>query len=111
MSARTIERLRRMRGLVARPGGWTQGANARNDRGEMVNYRNPQAVCWCLSGAAAAVSVDEGHTGLGTLIEIRTTLGPCGSVWIWNDTAERTQAEVVAAIDATIERLEGELSA
>lgn len=47
--------LRAMREKIGTPERWTKKVSARNVEGHYVNVRNPDAVCWCVSGAHDAV--------------------------------------------------------
>ena len=94
----TVEKLRKMRGLLARPNGWIQHANARNAAGKVVHFASPMATCYCLIGASIAVNSDPAAEDA-----LRAFLGD--SIIVWNDRYGRTQAEVLAAIDGTIEAL------
>ncbi len=82
------------RALLARPGGWVQHM--------MVAYWNPEP-SYCLIGArrgnevsARAYARALGFNGYGNLTR-------------WNDADKRTQAEVVARLDAAIERRRAEV--
>jgi len=76
--------------------------NARTAKGNKCFPTSNKAVCWCLIGATLAVD----SSGLGLDIENAMVdfLGIDGLI-TWNDTAGRTQREVLAAIDGTIEGL------
>jgi hypothetical protein len=87
--------------LLEKPGAWTQDAYARSAKGNKVLPAGDKAVCWCASGALARVQglggyeaeySDAGHVLARTVSII--------DIPIWNDTPERTQAEVVAALRA-----------
>ena len=89
----------RARELLAR--GWTQGVYARDDLGHSVNPRRGDARCFCTSGAAIRVREQLGFGG-----PVRLTVpGQYPSVIEWNDDPNRTQAEVLAAVDARIAEL------
>ena len=46
----SISKIKKLLGCRER---WTRGENARNRFGDSVDPRGPEAVCWCLNGAAA----------------------------------------------------------
>jgi len=94
-----------MRELLARPNGWTQGFAARSATGEPIHFASSNAVCYCLVGASWVVNgcrsgVHRGRTALQYFLGVRDIID-------WNDEHGRTQAEVLAAIDGTIEGLGG----
>jgi Domain of unknown function (DUF1905) len=92
------------RKLVAQ--GWTQGADARDRDGRPVHPWSPNARSWSMLGAI--VCGDETHQGrvaLGSLAEavvIVASAVDASSLNDWNDESVRTQADVLAAFDATI---------
>lgn len=38
---------------------WTKHAFARNDKGEAVSSKNPNAICWCLAGGLEKAAEEE----------------------------------------------------
>lgn len=101
--------LHEVRELLAR--GWCQGAYAKTDRGRPIGPNETPATCFCLTGACIRV-VGDGPGMSGFLAHLRETLELRGweyhSIPIWNDSPGRTQAEVLALVDETIERLHGD---
>lgn len=96
--------------LIEPEGAWTQGAQARNKRGQRVADSAKNAVCFCASGAiwraarkagVAGLSssggsiINDAHVALSTVINGRSL---SARIPDWNDAPERTQAEVVAAL-------------
>lgn len=51
-----LEQLQTMRELIADPLGWTQGENARRSNQARTYINDPEAVCFCLMGAAFRAS-------------------------------------------------------
>ena len=51
----THENLKAMRELLATPDRWTRSFEARDSNGIECMYCDPDAVCWCLSGAMLKV--------------------------------------------------------
>lgn len=94
MSA-SVEKLKAARELVARPGGWTQEAFARDDEGQQTQSRSRDAVCWCAEGALKA-----SRSGFAEFDFLQKLLGL--PIAVWNDEPGRTQADVVAAFDRAI---------
>ena len=88
-------------------GGWTQGASARNVRGQTVSPEAPDACSWCATGALDAAcgrlygSLNIYRVGIA-LEHVKRALA--AQQWrrgivVWNDTEGRTQAEVVALLE------------
>ena len=103
------EALRAARELLA--AGWCQGHFARDNTDYPVHYTDSAAVSYCLLGACALVVLGE-HSDYDQnhplIKEIGIALRQATKLHVidWNDTPGRTQAEVLAAVDATIARLE-----
>ena len=101
--------------LIEPEGRWTQRAYARDRDGADIEDRSSyyedepefEAVCYCAIGAimtAAGERPDRvGQDDIGALEAFAGFVGE-ESIHIWNDAAERTQAEVVAALRAAAEK-------
>lgn len=79
---------------------WTKGANARDKDGNAVIETMPQAAKWCLVGAASKCSKCSDQRN--TILTIASALGFNayeGHIVDWNDSPERTFAEVRALIE------------
>jgi hypothetical protein len=87
------------RALVER--GWTQGEYARHKNGRPIGPAEPNAVCWCATGAIMATG--KSLAADLAVYHLGDALGD--SVLRWNDTPGRTQAEVLALFDRAIARL------
>ena len=99
------EVLVKARALIAK--GWCQGAVSRSGDGTEVPHLSDLACSWCIVGAVCAV----GKTSAPALDALRRVTGVRnGYLDNWNDAPERTQADVLAAFDETIARLEGAAS-
>lgn len=91
-----------MRALLARDGGWTQGACARDADGKEVDEMSVRAVSFDLLGALTRAGVGQpaqtSNDAMARLLDriSSKTLGD------WNDAPGRTQAEAVALLDAAI---------
>lgn len=115
-----IEALKRARGRLARPNGWTKGAYGRTATGKDSLARfEDNCVCWCVIGAVRAEvfsdapttdhSVRE-HDLTGALLLTLVQRGYLGRLSDFND-EQSTVEPVLALYDETIARLEAEASA
>lgn len=112
---RVGEDLIAIRDLLSDPARWTQILSARRADGDYAWPRAPEAVRWCLVGAAQRMST----TYLGSVISLLARVlasderdvpthlemlrDPYATVAAWNDADGRTHAEVLALIDRAIE--------
>ena len=115
-----IDVLKMARGFIQEPDAWVQGCHAQNDIGEEVAPEEPGAVCFCLEGAIirALMELSEINAGdpsfpselLDIEVEVMGDDEDDGrdedSMTIWNDSMDQTHDEVLARVDATLERLE-----
>jgi hypothetical protein len=104
------------RRLVAE--GWCQGAHARDETGSEVPSRSERARSWSLLGALLAswhrqdthddediaAHLVDAHA-LGQATEVLGDVVGTAALDRWNDDPERTQADVVAALDGALELL------
>ena len=86
--------------------GWTQGAFARDEQGNIRASKHRRAVSWCLSGALFLVFNPQ--FGLRSYKKIRNYLGISPSLSVWNDDLYRTQKEVVKLLRETAKRADRE---
>lgn len=75
--------------------GWCQETFARDAKGNSVDPRSSEACCWCIAGA---IKVAYPMTWPVVLERLTDSLQRIAS--LWNDAPERTQAEVIAALEA-----------
>jgi hypothetical protein len=90
------------RELIAK--GWTQGANARDLQGKIVDESDEAAVCFCVYGAISRAECCDGYSG-----SARDLFADANGVYLidaWNDAPERTKPEVLAAFQKAIDSLE-----
>lgn len=103
MSKSVADILVEARKLIEKPENWTQGENARNDRGRHCMIDDPLAACWCMQGAIIKSAGPTEFTAtrkaidafIGTIAEYITA---------YNDNPDRTHPEVLAAFDSAITR-------
>ena len=100
----TVEVLRGARTLTER--GWCQNNYALDLKDRPVENWHSDAVRWCIAGAVDRVVRYDIKLRNAALDAIRETIGGEESALDWNDAPERTQAEVLKALDDTIARLE-----
>ena len=95
-------KLKAARDLISQEGAWTQGNCARDTNGNSVSCHSDEATCFCMIGAIVHVAPDSWPTLSGALYGSDEALIDNG-IAAWNDTPDRTQAEVVAMFDKAIE--------
>ena len=93
-----IEVLSEARKLLER--GWTQCTYARDLDGNGVEPRDRNAVAWCIRGALCKAR--DRWFGDQAERRLQQMVGGAGLITNWNDTAKRTQAEVLALLDQAI---------
>lgn len=98
-----IEFGRKVRRVIER--GWCQGALARDADGDKTEFNGPYACCWCLVGASCMVGPPSEPGRMPFTYKLLEVIDG-DSRSSWNDKPDRTKAEVLAAIDETIARLE-----
>jgi hypothetical protein len=95
----TLETLKAARELITPKRAWTTGTLAKTSpEGKRVDYFSVDAKCWCSSGAIMRVNPQ--FNGWNYLLDAMKT----STIPIFNDT--HTHAEVLAAFDEAIARLE-----
>lgn len=112
----TIATLRRAREWISNPKRWCQYAPACDRYGNRLNPTDYDAVRWCAAGCIERVLHgqpgyrDAVHAlarhGLGLDFYAPSLFLLLGKVSLWNDDSSRTHAEVLAAFDRAIEKLE-----
>ena len=85
--------------------GWTQHVLARNRYGESIGYANKNATCWCIGGAVLKVTGLDGTTSIMSCLETSLkTLSPNQALFNYNDNLFRTQQDILALVQHSIER-------
>ena len=110
-----IDVLKIARGFIQEPDAWVQECHAWNHIGEETDPTDPDAVCFCLEGAIMRAMTElspviaSEPSFMSELVEIDAeVMGSDGNICEWNDSPKRTHDEVLARVDATLERLERE---
>lgn len=99
---RAIEILKAARDLLVRDGRWTQRACARDASGREVDELSERAVSFDLLGAITRAGRNSGQDAHAIVIaHLRAGVG-FKTLGDWNDTPGRSQADVVALLDAAI---------
>lgn len=88
--------------LIERPGAWTQGTSYRGPNEEWRSGGEADVVCRCAAGAINEVCGWSFDAALPAFKAFEAHIG--GDTAQWNDSACRTQAEVVAALRAAAEK-------
>jgi hypothetical protein len=102
----TLEILKAARKLITPKGAWITGVYAKTSpKGRKALFGNdPAATCWCMEGALQKAS------GREMVYDSQDLLKPFGNIGKnlpqFNDAPGRTHAEVLAAFDAAIAKLE-----
>jgi len=86
--------------LLSGPEKWTQGAWARNQKGETVSAFDSSACCWCISGAIAKCYPADQFTRICDQIlrHLDYHLEE-GSIFRWNDHLDRKFEEVKLVVE------------
>mgnify|MGYP001559165452 CR=1 FL=1 len=87
--------------LLDGPEKWTQGAFARDRRGEDVDSDRPEAVCWCLSGAITKCHLDSLRSAAEIDNKLRNTceaLYGTSNYVDWQDRPDTTFEQVRALL-------------
>lgn len=102
----TRDVLRKARGYIEQ--GWTQGAYARDDAFEPVEFNNRRAVCFCAVGAVSRAAHDLGTGSAGSEAALEELSGHCADEMYadvlheHNDKVLNSQAEALAWFDRAI---------
>lgn len=96
----TVEILRAARARIADPKRWGRGWFAHDERGAARDYKDPEAVNWCASGAICAEGVGLQSDAYDALVRVL----PKGydKVCVFNDDYGVTHADVLALYDRAI---------
>lgn len=102
-----LELLQKARKIIEHPDNWARGEFARDLQGADISWESPEAVCFCSLGALKKAdgkwTSDSGRYAAGQL-----AVHMIGEISYFNDT--RSHAEVLAAWDATIAKLQSEIN-
>jgi len=113
---KTVEILQSARKTLSVPDHWIQRAYARDVYNDIVSVCAAGAYCLCLVGAIERASIDitDGDNTVGEMRAAEAVVASCiggkfsgvsaPAIIRWNDTPGRTHAEVLAVLDAAIER-------
>ena len=98
-----IDDLKAVRKLISTPGNWTKHHSAQDTYNTPCSALSPDAVCWCLEGAAYAVTGIEGWTGLVyTALESAIRDAGFDGMPAFNDHPNTTHARVMKFLDGVI---------
>jgi hypothetical protein len=87
--------------------GWSQGAPARDSSGAEISITNDKASAWTLCTAFALAGMDGPMNRLPRAIRGVADVTAMESMEEWNDAPARTKQDVIDALDAAIEHVEG----
>lgn len=90
--------------------GWCQGYSARDADGEFVDPASDHACCWCLIGALEASCASQSLTSKEWRLVWENLCRAIGTFEAadWNDDPDRSQAEVIAALQDAERKVLGE---
>lgn len=111
-----LDVLVKARDILAKPGAWTQNAEARDVHNNQVQVGSTDAVCFCVVGGlwqAATIIEREAHVyNWGPHVKYARVLleeyvcsgqpNKASALVLWNDTVGRTQQDVVNVLDEVI---------
>lgn len=97
----TLEILKAARELLSTPARWTKLAYARDAGGAAVMPSNANAVCWCIEGSIVKCS---GDWSMEWARPIECDVA--ADVASFNDRESTTHADILAAFDRAIAKLE-----
>jgi hypothetical protein len=82
--------------LLDTPEKWTKGAFARDSKGDSIDPRSSEAVCWCIEGALykCYTDYDDWRVARRLIKEIKKA-NKLGYLVSWQDDPERTYDEVI----------------
>lgn len=92
--------LQKMRALIER--GWAQGTFAADAHGERVSQFSNYATCFCLLGAYHRVRKQEKLSARTSDKIFELITSRVKNMVTWNDSAERTQTQVLSMLDEVI---------
>lgn len=103
------ETLIQARELLSDESKWGKGALAVNHNGHYVNPHNVDACRWCLAGAIAKVSPDDGTYIADVINPIAEVFGleNWEEIADFNDSDMTSHEHILALLDRNIERLAG----
>ena len=102
--AATITALRDLLTLLAAPERWTQERYACASQGYSVDPDDTSARRWCITGGVFKVTNSRGTYTRVLQCLVAVAMPRTGLLSRWNDAPSRTHADVLALIDAAIER-------
>jgi hypothetical protein len=105
VDTRAVELLRRASDLIRR--GWTHDAESRDSAGVEVEPWQSTATCWSLLGALVGALEEQTNRSedlpldqLANALDALALFVDSDSLADWNDDPRRTQADVVAVLEA-----------
>lgn len=108
--------LRAAKALIDTPEKWTKGAFARAPDGKRTHATSDSATSRCMAGACICasliqVSMNHDRRANAMLLALEDVVGPCVTdhdpVTGFNDSPQRTHAEIMAAFDKAIAKAGG----
>lgn len=104
-----LEVLKKARALIDIPEKWTKGYAARDKRDRPISFSAEGAVCFCLLGAIAKVTVgSQGGPAMASVTDFFQDLIPMPSsgIMLFNDNKFTTHADIMQLLDTAIAKAE-----
>lgn len=86
----------RVKKLLNSPYKWTKGADARTKDGHPVVQSDPDAVCWCITGAITHCYGPDSRETIFDMVRFKIQRL---TVFAWNDRNERTFDDIVELME------------
>jgi hypothetical protein len=103
-----MKKYKKVKTLLADPKRWCKGYYAVDSNGKISTPLNPEAVCWCLSGAVKKIytsldSLNAIHRKLRDSVEKLYPLRFAGNIIAFNDAQETTYKDIMKVLkDANV---------
>ena len=102
-----IADLKAIRALISKPESWIKYRSAQDRHNAPCSALSSDAVCWCLGGAAHAITRIDGWPGLVyTALESAARSAGFDGTPSFNDHPDTTHADVMAFLDGVVSELE-----
>lgn len=84
--------------LIERPENWAQGGYAKDPDGQLVNWKDDTACCWCVLGALHKCYPSKDLFDASSRLVRDRILRFAEGIDLWNDSPSTTHAQVLAVL-------------